>query len=129
MSFFFLMIRRPPKTTRTDTRVPYTTLFRSIPFVRERGHRIDAPMDEAPELGVAEPIGRAIALAQRIPIGFERTAGDAGLNLVQLGLDLGFIAGNVRLRGRAASHHRERRDRHHRHTPDQTVDTIHKAYH
>src|SRR3546814_5878321 len=23
------MIRRPPRTTRTDTRVPYTTLFRS----------------------------------------------------------------------------------------------------
>src|SRR3546814_8588410 len=27
--FFFLMIRRPPRSTRTDTRVPYTTLFRS----------------------------------------------------------------------------------------------------
>src|SRR3546814_10826431 len=27
---FFLMIRRPPRTTRTDTRFPYTTLFRSI---------------------------------------------------------------------------------------------------
>src|SRR3546814_11438343 len=27
---FFLMIRRPPRSTRTDTRVPYTTLFRSI---------------------------------------------------------------------------------------------------
>src|SRR3546814_17092605 len=26
---FFLMIRRPPKTTRTDTRFPYTTLFRA----------------------------------------------------------------------------------------------------
>src|SRR3546814_14078423 len=25
----FLMIRRPPRTTRTDTRFPYTTLFRS----------------------------------------------------------------------------------------------------
>src|SRR3546814_16121336 len=27
--FFFLMIRRPPRSTRTDTRFPYTTLFRS----------------------------------------------------------------------------------------------------
>src|SRR3546814_12321050 len=26
---FFLMIRRPPRSTRTDTLVPYTTLFRS----------------------------------------------------------------------------------------------------
>src|SRR3546814_11709377 len=29
MVFFFLMIRRPPRSTRTDTLFPYTTLFRS----------------------------------------------------------------------------------------------------
>src|SRR3546814_11875462 len=29
MVFFFLMIRRPPRATRTDTLFPYTTLFRS----------------------------------------------------------------------------------------------------
>src|SRR3546814_11504136 len=28
--FFFLMIRRPPRSTRTDTLFPYTTLFRSM---------------------------------------------------------------------------------------------------
>src|SRR3546814_6451404 len=27
--FFFLMIRRPPRSTRTDNLFPYTTLFRS----------------------------------------------------------------------------------------------------
>src|SRR3546814_11760085 len=27
--FFFLMIRRPPRSTLTDTLFPYTTLFRS----------------------------------------------------------------------------------------------------
>src|SRR3546814_1146093 len=27
--FFLLRIRRPPRSTRTDTRFPYTTLFRS----------------------------------------------------------------------------------------------------
>src|SRR3546814_15512771 len=27
---FFLMLRRPPRSTRTDTLFPYTTLFRSI---------------------------------------------------------------------------------------------------
>src|SRR3546814_317835 len=26
---YFLMIRRPPRSTRTDTLIPYTTLFRS----------------------------------------------------------------------------------------------------
>src|SRR3546814_6652973 len=30
MYFFFLMILRPPRSTRTDTRFPYTTLFRSV---------------------------------------------------------------------------------------------------
>src|SRR3546814_18391252 len=30
--FLFLMIRRPPRSTRTDTLVPYTTLFRSVRF-------------------------------------------------------------------------------------------------
>src|SRR3546814_2599241 len=37
---FFLMIRRPPRSTRTDTLFPYTTLFRSrignFAFVRDR---------------------------------------------------------------------------------------------
>src|SRR3546814_18116586 len=28
---FFLMIRRPPRSTRTDTLFPYTTLFRAPP--------------------------------------------------------------------------------------------------
>src|SRR3546814_12038598 len=28
--FFCLMIRRPPRSTRTDTLFPYTTLFRSV---------------------------------------------------------------------------------------------------
>src|SRR3546814_17476690 len=34
--FFFLMIRRPPRSTRTDTLFPYTTLFRSV---RELQHQ------------------------------------------------------------------------------------------
>src|SRR3546814_17366732 len=34
---FFLMIRRPPRSTRTDTLFPYTTLFRSA--LRHRAGR------------------------------------------------------------------------------------------
>src|SRR3546814_20238665 len=30
LCLFFLMIRRPPRSTRTDTLFPYTTLFRSV---------------------------------------------------------------------------------------------------
>src|SRR3546814_6391311 len=40
--FFFLMIRRPPRSTRTDTLFPYTTLFRSAavaPVGEEHGRQ------------------------------------------------------------------------------------------
>src|SRR3546814_20771849 len=33
--FFCLMIRRPPRSTRTDTLFPYTTLFRSVIRVQQ----------------------------------------------------------------------------------------------
>src|SRR3546814_9134055 len=33
------MIRRPPRSTRTDTLFPYTTLFRSVVDVRRLGRR------------------------------------------------------------------------------------------
>src|SRR3546814_19944897 len=40
--FFFLRIRRPPRSTRTDTLFPYTTLFRSTKMdqkqLTEEGH-------------------------------------------------------------------------------------------
>src|SRR3546814_5957532 len=32
--FFFLMIRRPPRSTRTDTLFPYTTLFKGTHMSR-----------------------------------------------------------------------------------------------
>src|SRR3546814_3460179 len=35
---FFLMIRRPPRSTRTDTLFPYTTLFRSSASLRRVDH-------------------------------------------------------------------------------------------
>src|SRR3546814_14529348 len=38
--FFFLMIRRPPRSTRTDTLFPYTTLFRSMLFVYSQPRRV-----------------------------------------------------------------------------------------
>src|SRR3546814_13996129 len=37
--FFFLRIRRPPRSTRTDTLFPYTTLFRSAGLCRSVGAR------------------------------------------------------------------------------------------
>src|SRR3546814_11985326 len=38
--FFFLMIRRPPRSTRTDTLFPYTTLFRSQAYPVRRRRRL-----------------------------------------------------------------------------------------
>src|SRR3546814_17570899 len=54
MFFFFLMIRRPPRSTRTDTLFPYTTLFRSS-------------YGDVPRLGPPLPgdLGRPIMKAQR----------------------------------------------------------------
>src|SRR3546814_7696722 len=47
VSFFFLMIRRPPRSTRTDTLFPYTTLFRSRPKrqVNRCREQIEAKID------------------------------------------------------------------------------------
>src|SRR3546814_7412016 len=47
MSFFFLMIRRPPRSTRTDTLFPYTTLFRS----HERPRKARSAKDSAHRRG------------------------------------------------------------------------------
>src|SRR3546814_21085374 len=41
---FFLMIRRPPRSTRTDTLFPYTTLFRSK---RQEGRCLDPVLSAA----------------------------------------------------------------------------------
>src|SRR3546814_6552470 len=64
--FLFLMIRRPPRSTRTDTRFPYTTLFRSPRRPRrlpraaaggrgsrrpEIGRRADTPHPDPPPQG------------------------------------------------------------------------------
>src|SRR3546814_5512360 len=46
MFFFCLMIRRPPRSTRTDTPFPYTTLFRSRPF-RPRRRADTRAVDDA----------------------------------------------------------------------------------
>src|SRR3546814_2941614 len=52
---FFLMIRRPPRSTRTDTLFPYTTLFRS-PAEGEAKGRLVGDVDYAEVAGVADAI-------------------------------------------------------------------------
>src|SRR3546814_14071539 len=49
---FFLMIRRPPRSTRTDTLFPYTTLFRSDLESQEFGERMEALTRRFPGVAV-----------------------------------------------------------------------------
>src|SRR3546814_20146564 len=66
--FFFLMIRRPPRSTRTDTLFPYTTLFRSpgrprgghVPRThRGAGHYRRGLLAPLPSLYRGAAVGRA----------------------------------------------------------------------
>src|SRR3546814_4983366 len=47
---FFLMIRRPPRSTRTDTLFPYTTLFRSALPDRQVGRWLWREVRSCPSL-------------------------------------------------------------------------------
>src|SRR3546814_4974644 len=63
---FLLMVRRPPRSTRTDTLFPYTTLFRSQHGSgrgRDPGRRRDA--GSAPELRSVGGGGGGIGAAVR----------------------------------------------------------------
>src|SRR3546814_6456101 len=63
--FFVLMIRRPPRSTRTDTLFPYTTLFRSA-FL------FDFPRIEADHRFVADDVG--LVGAEAVELGPHRAA-------------------------------------------------------
>src|SRR3546814_8723745 len=51
MCVFFLMLRRPPRSTRTDTLFPYTTLFRSPLIRRLLGEQIEYRVRHDRDLG------------------------------------------------------------------------------
>src|SRR3546814_4993136 len=56
------MIRRPPRSTRTDTLFPYTTLFRAGPASVALCHAQDLRRDEHQQLGLF--LGARLALEQ-----------------------------------------------------------------
>src|SRR3546814_7043122 len=73
------MIRRPPRSTRTDTLFPYTTLFRSFAGdrVAARGGRVDhvdlTIIAEAPKIGPHRDAIRA-RIAEILAIPIERVS-------------------------------------------------------
>src|SRR3546814_19398371 len=87
--FFFLMIRRPPRSTRTDTLFPYTTLFRSVraPITFNTKNRTTVRQGRKErKLKAKETSTQAIAPAtggqRRRPVGRARSAGKAGVHAV-----------------------------------------------
>src|SRR3546814_5505551 len=58
---FFLMIRRPPRSTRTDTLFPYTTLFRSSWRAARRARRDWSKSDIRRGLSPPAPSARRAA--------------------------------------------------------------------
>src|SRR3546814_13393513 len=78
---FFLMIRRPPRSTRTDTLFPYTTLFRSIVGVlRNNGATLQLLGTFAAPAGTNVQINAAIGYVNGLLIA--GTAGTALINSV-----------------------------------------------
>src|SRR3546814_17156804 len=72
--FFFLMIRRPPRSTRTDTLFPYTTLFRSL-----AANRLSVDVDHRVQSG-------SLSVDQPLPVGLvnagteETRGGESGVD-------------------------------------------------
>src|SRR3546814_2617396 len=65
MFCFFLMIRRPPRSTRTDTLFPYTTLFRSWAIGGTPGIPAVTIRQPPPPLRESERVARPVATGFR----------------------------------------------------------------
>src|SRR3546814_16177600 len=105
--FFFLMIRRPPRSTRTDTLFPYTTLFRSA-----RGGKLNAngtaekPIiftsvndgiktgETESTLGI-EDAGQwgGLVILGKAPVSVEAASGEGYLEGIPANLDYGWYGG------------------------------------
>src|SRR3546814_11433393 len=77
--FLFLMIRRPPRSTRTDTLFPYTTLFRFRALIEDPGCPVMRKgLNLAGVEAVPVPVG---ADGMQVDLGI-RIAPDAALAIV-----------------------------------------------
>src|SRR3546814_5673791 len=80
---FFLMIRRPPRSTRTDTLFPYTTLVRSARRLAELLGAL--PVDVEQHVAAAlqrllhRPARRAVVVAEHHRVFQQLAAGDRAI--------------------------------------------------
>src|SRR3546814_14891464 len=94
-SFFFLMIRRPPRSTRTDTLFPYTTLFLSVRRLTDQDDLLAVDV-LGTDFGFAaafrvvgfdlravgfEQLAVGVVRAQRLVVGQQEIAGKAVLDV------------------------------------------------
>src|SRR3546814_5719778 len=97
---FFLMIRRPPRSTRTDTLFPYTTLFRSPDFrlvaarAHEAGQRLPG-VGEQHVLDEGDAAGGAFDVGEDDGVHVSRDSGfwirDSGFGIRDWGLGIAEI--------------------------------------
>src|SRR3546814_12266821 len=82
---FFLMIRRPPRSTRTDTLFPYTTLFRSDDIV---DHAEDvALLHDEQILAVDLDLGPRPFAEENAVAGFHRRLNEPTVIIARTGTD------------------------------------------
>src|SRR3546814_2979484 len=83
--FFFLMIRRPPISTRTDTLFPYTTLCRSVGLaILVPAHdEADSIAPTVAALAAAAPGARILVVADNCGDATAALAREAGADVIE----------------------------------------------
>src|SRR3546814_10303569 len=85
------MIRRPPRSTRTDTLFPYTTLFRSVSIVALTSAGSGAMADVADDI-------RRLREADKPQRAYELASGARGSAVTRKERESAFLAGWIALR-------------------------------
>src|SRR3546814_14321831 len=118
--FFFLMIQRPPRSTRTDTLFPYTTLFRSPSlssyatgnsgvtlsgtveggiYSSASGTDVSSASTQTASQTITSSVARTDSLARTDDYGYNSVGGDPTVDVAATG-KAATLAGNVNAYGK-----------------------------